>query len=101
MHSGWFCHEGLPWVLNFGYQEYHSGMDLYLPSGNANYDSSHEAQPLVIASGLSVGKEGPSVHVACCIGYVVASLFPNFSRSQGGLKWPPFHVSTFHYLPNF
>ncbi|KLO20320.1 Cl-channel protein [Schizopora paradoxa] len=38
--------------------------------------------PLVIASGLSVGKEGPSVHVACCIGYVVAHLSTTFSRSQ-------------------
>ncbi|KAH8119059.1 chloride channel [Phellopilus nigrolimitatus] len=42
--------------------------------------------PLVIASGLSVGKEGPSVHVACCIGYVVARLFGNFSRSQGKMR---------------
>ncbi|TFK66499.1 hypothetical protein BDN72DRAFT_145044 [Pluteus cervinus] len=38
--------------------------------------------PLVIASGLSVGKEGPSVHVACCIGALVAEWFKNFRRSQ-------------------
>ncbi|CAE7226041.1 unnamed protein product [Rhizoctonia solani] len=31
--------------------------------------------PLVIASGLNVGKEGPSVHVACCVGNVVARMF--------------------------
>ncbi|KAG8833649.1 glycerol ethanol, ferric requiring protein [Serendipita sp. 399] len=36
--------------------------------------------------GLSVGKEGPSVHVACCIGYLVASFFPRFSRSQGKIS---------------
>ncbi|KAG2047130.1 hypothetical protein BDR06DRAFT_964310 [Suillus hirtellus] len=42
--------------------------------------------PLVIASGLSVGKEGPSVHVACCIGAIVASWFQRFSRSQGKMR---------------
>ncbi|KAK7473207.1 glycerol ethanol, ferric requiring protein [Stygiomarasmius scandens] len=42
--------------------------------------------PLVIASGLSVGKEGPSVHVACCIGFLVAGWFKKFSQSQGKMR---------------
>lgn len=40
--------------------------------------------PLAIASGLSVGKEGPAVHVACCMGVAVASvlhwLVPSHSK---------------------
>ncbi|KAH9058793.1 voltage-gated chloride channel [Lactarius vividus] len=42
--------------------------------------------PLVIASGLSVGKEGPSVHVACTIGNLVAGQFGRFSRSQSKMR---------------
>lgn len=42
--------------------------------------------PLAIASGLSVGKEGPAVHVACCIGNVVAGWFKSFDRSQARMR---------------
>jgi chloride channel 3/4/5 len=46
------------------------------------FKSEINEQPLVIASGLSVGKEGPSVHAACAIGNLVAGIFSRFSRSQ-------------------
>lgn len=39
-------------------------------------------QPLAIGSGLSVGKEGPSVHVACCVGNVVGQIFRKYRESQ-------------------
>lgn len=37
--------------------------------------------PLVIGSGLSVGKEGPSVHYAVCTGNVISQLFKKYRRS--------------------
>lgn len=37
--------------------------------------------PLSIASGLSVGKEGPSVHYAVCTGNVVMRLFDKYKRN--------------------
>ncbi|KAI9831724.1 MAG: glycerol ethanol, ferric requiring protein [Phylliscum demangeonii] len=37
--------------------------------------------PLAIASGLSVGKEGPSVHYAVCMGNVISQLFEKYRRN--------------------
>jgi len=37
---------------------------------------------LAVASGLSLGKEGPMVHMACCIGNVLAYLFPKYGRNE-------------------
>ncbi|KAI9726769.1 MAG: glycerol ethanol, ferric requiring protein [Chrysothrix sp. TS-e1954] len=39
------------------------------------------ALPLAIASGLSVGKEGPSVHYAVCTGNVISRLFVKYERN--------------------
>ncbi|KAI0243796.1 glycerol ethanol, ferric requiring protein, partial [Massospora cicadina] len=37
---------------------------------------------LAVSSGLSLGKEGPSVHLACCIGAVISKWFSKFRDSQ-------------------
>lgn len=39
------------------------------------------ALPLAIASGLSIGKEGPSVHFAVCTGNVISRFFGKYKKS--------------------
>ena len=39
--------------------------------------------PLAVASGLSLGKEGPLVHVACCIGNVMLRPFKVLRGNEG------------------
>jgi chloride channel 3/4/5 len=82
MYIGGVCDAGLFGIRDIFYQKYYSS-EWFTTLGA---QSLIFAQPLVIASGLSVGKEGPSVHVACCIGSLVAGLFGKFQRSQGKLS---------------
>jgi chloride channel 3/4/5 len=42
--------------------------------------------PLAIASGLSVGKEGPSVHYAVCTGNVISRLFNKYRRNAAKMR---------------
>ncbi|PAA61850.1 hypothetical protein BOX15_Mlig002140g1 [Macrostomum lignano] len=37
---------------------------------------------LAVASGLSLGKEGPMVHMAACCGNIIARLFPKYNRNE-------------------
>lgn len=37
---------------------------------------------LASASGLSLGKEGPMVHLACCIGNIFSYLFPKYGENE-------------------
>lgn len=37
---------------------------------------------LAVASGLSLGKEGPMVHMACCIGNIISYMFPKYGKNE-------------------
>jgi chloride channel 3/4/5 len=39
------------------------------------------AAPFSVATGMSLGKEGPFVHMAACIGNIVANWFPKFREN--------------------
>lgn len=41
---------------------------------------------LSVASGLSLGKEGPLVHISCCVGNIVSRFFLKFERNEGELE---------------
>ncbi|KAK8379882.1 hypothetical protein O3P69_019710 [Scylla paramamosain] len=37
---------------------------------------------LAVSAGLSLGKEGPLVHVACCIGNILSYMFPKYGKNE-------------------
>jgi chloride channel 3/4/5 len=38
---------------------------------------------LSVASGLSLGKEGPFVHIASCIGNIISRYFAKYENNEG------------------
>jgi chloride channel 3/4/5 len=47
------------------------------------------AVALAVASGLSLGKEGPLVHIACCAADLFARLVPEIRGNEGTRPQPP------------
>ncbi|KAG0052611.1 hypothetical protein BGZ83_002381 [Gryganskiella cystojenkinii] len=41
---------------------------------------------LSTAAGLSLGKEGPLLHIACCIGNILPRIFPKFKRNEAKMR---------------
>ncbi|KAJ2930643.1 hypothetical protein H1R20_g6438, partial [Candolleomyces eurysporus] len=41
---------------------------------------------LSVASGLSLGKEGPLVHVACCMAYLFSRMFEQFRHNEASKR---------------
>ncbi|KAF9934198.1 hypothetical protein BGZ65_003861, partial [Modicella reniformis] len=39
--------------------------------------------PLMVASGLNMGKQGPLVHIACCVANIVCRFFDKYNRNDG------------------
>ncbi|XP_014209689.1 H(+)/Cl(-) exchange transporter 5 isoform X2 [Copidosoma floridanum] len=37
---------------------------------------------LSVSAGLNLGKEGPMVHIACCIGNILSYLFPKYGKNE-------------------
>ena len=37
---------------------------------------------LAVSAGLSLGKEGPLVHVACCCGNLLVRIFPKYRKNE-------------------
>ncbi|RHZ54295.1 hypothetical protein Glove_428g54 [Diversispora epigaea] len=38
---------------------------------------------MVVSAGLTLGKEGPFVHIACCVGNVFTRLSPKYNKNEG------------------
>lgn len=43
---------------------------------------------LSVASGLSVGKEGPLVHISCCVANICARFVKKFGDNEANLRYP-------------
>ncbi|KAF9926212.1 hypothetical protein FBU30_004171 [Linnemannia zychae] len=39
--------------------------------------------PLMVAAGLNMGKQGPLVHIACCVANIVCRIFDKYNRNDG------------------
>lgn len=52
---------------------------------------------LAVASGLSLGKEGPLVHVACCCGNIFSYLFPKYSKNEAKKREVRTFIFTYLY----
>ncbi|CAJ0915523.1 637_t:CDS:10 [Entrophospora sp. SA101] len=41
------------------------------------------ALAMAVSSGMTLGKEGPFVHIACCVGNVISRLFHKYNKNEG------------------
>jgi len=48
---------------------------------------------LSVSAGLSLGKEGPFVHIASCCGNILSHLFPKYDKNEAKKREVGFFVS--------
>jgi H+/Cl- antiporter ClcA len=64
---------------------------VYLLHALTKYSSQAIGLAFSVASGLSLGKEGPFVHIASCVGNIVSRIATKYENNEGDLV----HVFTF------
>lgn len=82
---GRFHNKRISGRADFDRQNHRAGMSKRFRNkqGWHNPNCLHVMQPLMVASGLAVGKEGPMIHVACCMGNIFPRLFPKYAGNEG------------------
>ena len=53
---------------------------------------------LSVGAGLSLGKEGPLVHVACCCGNLLTNLFSKYRKNEAKKREVQYNVAVKSYL---
>lgn len=82
-HSG-LCNERIFGRMDASNEKCWPGMSaVVLGSHSVEEIPTFVLQALAVASNLSIGKEGPSVHMACCVGHVISRLFANYRTNKG------------------
>lgn len=51
-----------------------------------------------VASGLSLGKEGPFVHIASCIGNIISRISSKYENNEGSVRYFLLELSTENIL---
>lgn len=55
---------------------------------------------LSVSAGLSLGKEGPFVHIASCCGNILSHLFPKYDKNEAKKREVSRFVSVRCYFTN-
>ena len=83
--AGWLCREYAPYAAGSGIIEIKTILSGIRIQSYLDFNVlliKCVGLCLSVGSGLSLGKEGPFVHVGCCIGYLVGKLFPRYRNNE-------------------
>ncbi|ORZ17766.1 chloride channel [Absidia repens] len=81
------CALWMPWsdALNIGHDLYFITWLFYVMWATL-FATTCAYLTMAVASNLSIGKEGPSVHMACCVGNVISRCFQKFRSSKAEMR---------------
>ena len=84
-YAGWMCATFAPYAVASGIGEIKvilSGFVIKKFLGGWTLLVKCLGLVLSVGSGLSIGKEGPAIHVACCVSNVVSRLFSKYAFNE-------------------